>query len=167
MRIRPRPRTIPWSDAGAPAFVLADTSGKTWDLEVFERPVVVVFYLGFTCMACVTHLVELDAAMSQFDDRRSQVLAISGDTPEFSRERLRKFGGIRIPLLSDRDHTVSTKYGVWKSIADGNPNDGEARHGTFIVDRAGIVRWAYVGNRPFTDIDALLTQLDRWSRPHH
>lgn len=147
----------------APDIVLPDTSGKTWHLgaEVSDRPAVIVFYLGFTCMACVTHLVELDAAMSQFHDRRAQVLAISGDTPEFSRERLRKFGGIEIPLLSDHDHTVSTTYGVWKSISGGNPDDGEALHGIFIVDREGVIRWAHVGNRPFTDIPALLTELDR------
>ncbi len=147
----------------APAIVLADTSGKTWDLgaEVSDKPAVIVFYLGFTCMACVTHLVELDAAMSQFRDRRARVHAISGDAPEFSRERLRKFGGIEIPLLSDRDHSVSTRYGVWRPIADGNPDDGDALHGTFIVDRKGVVRWAHVGNRPFTDIEALLTELDR------
>ncbi len=45
--------------------------GKTWNLgeEVSNGPVVVVFYLGSTCMACVTHLVELDVAMSRFDKR--------------------------------------------------------------------------------------------------
>lgn len=147
----------------APVIVLADSSGKTWNLgaEVSDRPAVVVFYLGFTCMACVTHLVELDAAMPQFRDRGARVLAISGDAPEFSRERLRKFGGIEIPLLSDCDRSVSTSYGVWKSIPGGNPDDGEALHGTFIVDREGVVRWAHVGNRPFADIEALLTELDR------
>jgi peroxiredoxin len=147
----------------APDLVLPDTSGKTWHLgaEVSDRPAVIVFYLGFTCTACVTHLVELDAAMSQFRDRRARVLAISGDAPEFSRDRLRKFGGIEIPLLSDCDHSVSTSYGVWKSIPGGNPDDGDALHGTFIVDRKGVVRWAHVGNRPFTDIEALLTELDR------
>ena len=48
----------------------------------------VVFYLGQSCMACVTHLVELDFAMSQFRERGARVLAISGDSPEFSRQRL-------------------------------------------------------------------------------
>ncbi len=51
-------------------------------------------------------------------------------------------------------------YGVWKTVPGGDKDDGEALHGTFIVDRDGLVRWAYVGDRPFTDIEALLTELD-------
>jgi len=145
----------------APALVLKDTRGKTWNLreDVSDGPVVVVFYLGATCMACMTHLVELDAAISRFHDQGARVLAVSGDAPEFSRERMRKFGGFQIPLLSDPDHTTSLAYGVWKAIPGGDKDDGEALHGTFIVDRAGLVRWAHVGNRPFTDIEALLTEL--------
>ncbi|MGO8898566.1 MAG: hypothetical protein ACLQU5_09470 [Isosphaeraceae bacterium] len=49
----------------APALVPEDVKGKTRDLgaRVSNGPVVVVFYLGSTCMACVTHLVELERAM--------------------------------------------------------------------------------------------------------
>ena len=49
----------------APALVLEDAKGKTRDLgaQVSNGPVVVVFYLGSTCIACVTHLVELERAM--------------------------------------------------------------------------------------------------------
>ncbi len=52
----------------APALVLKDVQGKTWDLgkEVREGPVVIVFYLGSTCMACVTHLTEMDVALPRF-----------------------------------------------------------------------------------------------------
>jgi len=145
----------------APALVLEDTRGKTWNLheEVSDGPVVVVFYLGSTCMACVTHLVELDVAFSRFHEQGARVLAVSRDAPEFSRERMRKFGGFQIPLLSDPDHATALAYGVWKAVPGGDKDYGEALHGTFIVDRDGLVRWAYVGNRPFTDIEALLTEL--------
>ena len=55
--------------------------------------------------------------------------------------------------------TVASAYGVWKANPGGDKDDGEALHGTFIVDRDGLVRWAYVGDRPFTDIEAILTEL--------
>ncbi len=153
----------PLLDRPAPAFVLKDARGKTWKLgvAVSEGPVIVVFYLGSTCMACVAHLVELDVALSRFRDRGARVLAISGDSPEFSMERMRQFGGFQIPLLSDPDHAVSSAYGVWKAVPGGEKDDGEALHGTFIVDRDGTVRWAYLGDRPFTDIEALLTELSK------
>ncbi len=97
--------------------------------------------------------------------RGARVLAISADTPEFSLERMRKYGDFQIPLLSDIGHAASLAYGVWKAVAGERKEDGEAQHGTFIVDRDGVVRWAYVGDRPFTDIEALLTELDGLKRP--
>ena len=59
----------------APALVLNDVWGKTWTLseEVRKGPVVIVFYLGSTCMACVTHLTELDVAISRFCDGRAGI----------------------------------------------------------------------------------------------
>ena len=68
-------------------------------------------------------------------------------------------GDFQIPLLSDVNRTASLAYGVWKA-ARTRRDDGEAQHGTFIVDRDGLVRWAQVGNRPFTDIEAILLELD-------
>jgi peroxiredoxin len=146
----------------APAFVLADAWGKTRDLsaEVRAGPVVVIFYLGSTCMACVTHLTEIDVAISRFNTRGVRVLAVSGDTPEFSLERIRKYGDFQIALLSDAGRATASAYGVWNANPNGGKDGGEARHGTFIVDRDGLVRWAYVGDRPFTDIEAILTELD-------
>jgi peroxiredoxin Q/BCP len=156
----------PLLDRPAPPFVLEDARGKTWKLgeTSSEGPVVVVFYLGSTCMACVTHLVELDFAMPRFRERRAQVLAVSADTPEFSRERTHKFGDFQIPLLSDADHATAVSYGVWKPIPGAGKDDGESLHATFVVDGVGSIRWAHVGNRPFTDVDALLAALDQLKR---
>ena len=55
----------------APPFELRDSRGKTWNSQeaVAREPVILVFYLGQSCMACVTHLVELDFAISRFRDR--------------------------------------------------------------------------------------------------
>ncbi|MGP0069670.1 MAG: peroxiredoxin family protein [Isosphaeraceae bacterium] len=153
----------PLRDRPAPGFALKDARGKTWKLDeaVADGPVVVVFYLGSTCMACVAHLVELDVAMPRFQALGARILAISGDTPEFSLERIRRFGGFQTPLLSDPDHAVSSAYGAWKAIPGGEKDEGEAMHGTFLIDRDGSVRWANVGGRPFADVDALLTALAR------
>ncbi len=84
---------------------------------------------------------------------------------------MRRFGSFQIPLLSDSDHAVALSYGVWKPFPGGTRDDGEALHGTFIVDREGTVRWVHAGDRPFADVDALLEALDttastRGSLPH-
>lgn len=146
----------------APLFELKDSTGKTCKSQqaVARDPSVLVFYLGQTCMACVTHLVELDFAISQFRGRGALVLAISADPPESSRQRLNRFGDFRVPLLSDPDHATALAYGVWKLLPGADKGDGEPLHGTFIVDRDGLVRWAYVGDSPFRDIEALLSELE-------
>ncbi len=150
----------------APALVLEDAETKTRDLQAAaaEGPVVIVFYLGSSCMACMTHLVELEAALPRFQAQGAVVWAVSADRPELSRERMRRFGSFHIPHLSDSNHAVSSAFGVWKPLPGGNPDDGEALHGTFIVARGGSVRWASMGDRPFTDIDALLAEIT-WRRP--
>ena len=71
-----------------------------------------------------------------------------------------RFGNFQIPLLSDSGHAVALAYGVWKPLPGGDKDDGEALHGTFIVDRGGSIRWVYIGDRPFDNIDALLAALD-------
>ncbi len=149
----------------APPFVLRDADGQTRDLrdQLAGGPVVVVFYLGASCMACVSHLVELDAALPRFRERGAVVWAVSADEPEVSRRRAGRFGELAIPSLSDPDHSVATAYGAWKPISGGSTDDGEALHGTFLIDRDGTIRWAYLGDRPFDNIEALLAELDRSS----
>jgi peroxiredoxin len=150
----------------APALVLVDAQWKTRDLRtpMADGPVVVVFYLGASCVACISHLVELDAALPRFRERGATVWAVSADWPEVSRQRARRFGGLAIPLLSDPDHAVATAYGAWKPIPGGDKDDGNALHGTFIIDPDGTIRWAYLGDRPFNDIEAILAELPHRER---
>lgn len=147
----------------APPFELKDSRGRTWKARepIASEPTILVFYLGQTCMACVTHLVELDGAIARFRDRGARVLAISADPPEVSCKRLDRFGDFEVPLLSDPDHTTARAYGAWKPLPGGDREDGEPLHGTFVIDRDGRVRWAHVGERPFTDKETLVAEVDR------
>jgi len=146
----------------APALELTDIQGTPRSLrqEVGNGPVIVVFYLGSTCMACMTHLTELDVAMPRFEERGARVLAVSDDAPAFSLERTCRFGAFHFPLLSDCDHAAAMAYGVWNVDPQADANAGKALHGTFIVDRHGVVRWVRVGDRPFANVAALLMEVD-------
>ncbi len=68
------------------------------------------------------------------------MLAISGDSPfchaEFARSR-----GLPFPLLSDVHRLAIRAYGVHD--ADRNV----AYRSTFVVDRAGVLRWGQAGDR--------------------
>jgi peroxiredoxin len=150
----------------APTVLLQDKSGIPWNLGgIRQGPTVLVFYLGSTCMTCMTHLTELDRAVPRFVARRAQILAISADTRAFAAERARQYGDFQIPLLSDADRSAARSYGTCNAGAGSETNQNRAQHGTFIVDGDGIVRWVHVGDLPFTNIEAILAELDRFTTP--
>ena len=144
-------------------FTLSDHLGRPWHLaeHLARGPVVLVFYLGYSCNACVHNLCELNADLNRIRSFDAEVVAISGDLPEVTRERFNQFGSFGFTVLSDPDHAVARQYGTCQ--AEGSPqSDPEAPrllHGTFILDRRGLVRWADCGELPFRDDMALLFEL--------
>ena len=68
------------------------------------------------------------------------MLAISGDSP-FCHAAFVKARGFPFPLLSDVHRSAVRAYGVLD--ADRNV----AYRSTFVVDRAGMLRWGQAGDR--------------------
>jgi peroxiredoxin len=151
----------------APDFTLCDHLGRPWNLgeQLAQGPVVVVFYLGYSCNACVHHLCELSADVERFGDLGAQVVAISADPPELTRQRFDAYGALGFTVLSDPDHAVARQFGTLRpaaaSQAGAESGPEQVLHGTFIVDRQGDVRWANCGEVPFRSDMALLYQLAR------
>jgi alkyl hydroperoxide reductase subunit AhpC len=76
-----------------------------------------------------------DKRISDFEAADTQVLGISTDSP-FSHENWARSVGIsHYPLLSDIHRTASKAYGVYWPEWNAN------LRATFVVDRAGIVRF--------------------------
>ena len=76
-----------------------------------------------------------DKRTSDFEAADTQVLGISTDSP-FSHENWARSVGIsHYPLLSDIHRTVSKAYGVYWPEWTAN------LRATFVVDRAGIIRF--------------------------
>src|ERR1700722_398174 len=78
----------------APDFSLPDSEGQIWNISEPTRrgPVIIVFYLGYFCSACVHTLFELNADMDRFHHLGAEVVAISGDSPELSNGRFADYG---------------------------------------------------------------------------
>jgi peroxiredoxin len=156
----------------APDFTLCDVENRSWNLrqKTADGPLVLIFYLGYSCNACVHNLCELNADLARFESLGAQVAAISGDRPELTQQRFEQFGSFGFTVLSDPDHAVAGQFGTYRPAGSASETDsesGELLHGTFIVDREGIVRWANRGELPFRDDLALLYELahleDRFS----
>jgi peroxiredoxin len=84
-------------------------------------------------------LRSFERRLADFRSRQTQIVAISVDSNEESRE-LCKSRGYTFPFLSDPKAETIRSYGVF------HPKGGEqgrdiARPAEFLVDQAGTIRW--------------------------
>ncbi|MGW7051308.1 peroxiredoxin [Streptomyces sp. NPDC054887] len=126
----------------APDFVLKDNHGRTVRLSDFRDPgdarnVVLLFYPFAFTGVCTGELRALNDDLARFVNDDVQLLAVSTD----SIHTLRVYAeqeGFEYPLLSDfwPHGAASRAYGVF------DEHKGCAVRGTFVIDRAGVVRWS-------------------------
>lgn len=140
----------------APDFALPDNSSSVQKLSELDRnrPVVVVFYLGYGCSHCVAQLLALDKDLHYFRELDAEIVAISSDAPEHTTEKYKEYGRFHFPVLADVDYAVSQKWGVYQPETD--EESAFMNHGTFVVDRNGKVIWGVQGTEPFLDNKTLL-----------
>ncbi len=131
--------THPRLGAKAPAFTLLDPSGEKVSLKDFAgKPVVLYFYPKAMTPGCTVQACGVRDAKAAFKKAGAVVLGVSIDAPA----RLAKFAerdGLDFTLLSDEDHAVCDKYGVWqeKTMA-GRKYMGIVRT-TFVIGADGKV----------------------------
>ncbi len=97
-----------------------------------------------------------DKRISDFEAADTQVLGISTDSP-FSHENWARSVGIsHYPLLSDIHRTASKAYGVYWPEWNAN------LRATFVVDRAGIIRFIERYDRgQLPDPDRMLNEVKK------
>jgi peroxiredoxin len=139
----------------APDFELADVDGKAWNLGdlLAGGPAVLIFYYGYYCDHCVRQLFDVNRDLPLFRAVGARVAAISSDPSELTQRRFQQYGRFGFPVLFDPGNKVAHGYQVFRA--------GLLRHGTFLLDRDGMVRWVNMGDAPFRRNPALLCQLAR------
>jgi alkyl hydroperoxide reductase subunit AhpC len=81
------------------------------------------------------------------------VVAISTDKQEnLKRAYADLETGFPFPLLADPDMNVFRQYRCYDDF------EKAALHGTFVIDRSGLVRWQDISFEPFMDMDFLLKE---------
>lgn len=143
----------------APGFSLRDHLDRPQSLQqLLERgPLVLTFYLGSTCHACMHELLELNADLDRFHALGGEVVAISGDSASRTRQRFEQFGALSFSVLADPGNALARAYGA---IQQGQAEESKvARHATFLIAQDGRVQWAYCGDSPFRNNKALLAEL--------
>lgn len=156
------------------AFTFLDTAGNRVELQAYRgtKNIVLIFtrgYPGYVCPNCSTLTSRLIANYEEFRKRDAEIFVVfPGDRSridEFltqARPRDQTTGEpalVPFPVLLDENLQVVDKLRLRASLA---------KPSTFILDKAGKLRFAYVGatsaDRP--SIKAMLEQLDLIANPH-
>lgn len=127
--------------SSAPDFELKDQHGAKVSLASFKgaKNVVVLFIPFAFTGTCTGELCAIRDDLAAFENDDVQVIAISCDSM-FTQKSFAEQEGLKFPVLSDFwPHGATAKaYGIF------NEDLGCAMRGTFIIDKAGIVRWTVV-----------------------
>ncbi|GGJ84141.1 putative peroxiredoxin (thioredoxin reductase) AhpE [Pilimelia anulata] len=131
--------SLPAPGDPAPDFLLKDQNNQPVQLSDLRgrRTVLLVFYpLAFTG-TCRGELAGIQAELDRYRDADVQVLTVSVDSV-YTHKVFAMQEGFDFPLLADfwPHGGVARAYGVFNEAA------GFADRGTFVIDRAGIVRFA-------------------------
>lgn len=123
--------------AAAPDFALEDQEGKTHNLKDYRGKWVVLYaYPKDDTPGCTAQACGFRDRRDEFGKRDAVVLGLSILDPK-SKARFAKKHSLNFTLLSDPDHLVAEKYGVWREKSRyGRKYMGIERE-TFIIDPKG------------------------------
>jgi peroxiredoxin (alkyl hydroperoxide reductase subunit C) len=121
---------------------------------------VLFFYpLDFT-FVCPSELIAFDHRLEEFQKRNVEVIGVSIDS-QFTHLAWKNtpvnnggIGKVRYPLVADIKHEICKAYDV-------EAGGGVAYRGSFLIDRAGMVRHQVVNDLPLgRNIDEMLRMID-------
>jgi len=122
----------------APTFSLLNQSGEIIDTASFigQKRVVVYFYPKALTPGCTVQACGIRDDRPMFEDANTVVLGLSPD-PVARLDKFREKKALNFDLLSDEDHAIADKFGVWglKKFM-GKEYMGIMRT-TFIIDKQG------------------------------
>ena len=119
----------------APDFELQDTNGKVWKLSDLRGQVVFVNFWATWCPPCRDEMPSMQKLSEVMPKNSFKMLAIlSNDNPATAIAFAAK-GGFTFPILIDPDSATGQSYGL-----TGVPE-------TYIIDKSGILRQKYLGQR--------------------
>jgi peroxiredoxin len=125
----------------APNFTLTNQFGESVELASFrgKKNVVIVFYPFAFSGICTGELCSLRDDLGAYQNEGTELLAISCD-PMYSLKAFGDAEGYKFNLLADFwPHGAASKaYGVF------NEDRGFSIRGTYVVDKAGVLRWQVV-----------------------
>ena len=129
----------------APAFKLPGSNGETValsELTAAGKSVVLYFYPKDDTPGCTKEACEFRDAVKKFTSKKAVVLGISPDSLKSHDKFIAKFE-LPFVLLSDEDHAVAEKYGVWAEKSMYGKKYMGIERSTFVIGPDGKVKAAF------------------------
>jgi peroxiredoxin Q/BCP len=143
----------------APTFTLTSDSGQQVSLESLRgRRVVLYFYPRDDTPGCTAQACGIRDQWQDFRGVDAVVLGVSPDD-EASHRRFKEKYGLPFTLLSDEDHAVAERYGVWAERRMYGKTFMGIKRSTFVIGEDGTVRSAMYGVKPDTHAERVLAAL--------
>ena len=115
--------------------------------EFLGKPTVLAFFPGAFTGVCTKELCTLRDGMAKFNEMKTQVLAISVDSP-FAQKAFAEQNRLNFTLLSDFNRRAVKAFGIEDPNFGGGTLPGVAKRSVFILDRDGVVRYKWVTDNP-------------------
>jgi len=124
----------------APEFTLPSSTGEKISLKSLRgKNVVLYFYPKDDTPGCTKEACGFRDDLSKFEKKSTVILGVSNDSIDSHHKFIRKFD-LNFPLLSDEDHAVSEKYGVYKEKNMYGKTYWGIERSTFIIDPDGKLK---------------------------
>ncbi|MBF0134754.1 MAG: peroxiredoxin [Magnetococcus sp. DMHC-1] len=152
--------TKPAPDFKATA-VMPDNSFQEISLSDYKGQYVVLYFypLDFT-FVCPSEIIAFDHRLNEFKQRKVQVLGVSIDSHfvhlAWKNTEVNKggIGNVQYPLVADISKAITRAY-------DLETGPGISLRGSFLIDKAGVVRHQVVNDLPLgRNIDEMLRMVD-------
>lgn len=127
----------------APHFTLPNQHNEPVSLTGFQgKKVLIYFYPKALTPGCTVQACGLRDAKEELDKLGVVILGISSDSPE-KLARFEEKKALNFTLLSDEDHQVAERFGVWgEKKFMGKIYDGIHRI-SFLIDENGVIEHVF------------------------
>ncbi|WP_407891512.1 peroxiredoxin [Scytonema sp. NUACC26] len=144
---------LPAINQPAPSFTLPTNTGdgKLSLLDLHGKWIVLYFYPKDFTSGCTLEARRFQQDLPKYIRKNAQIIGVSADDVN-SHAEFCDSEGLKFPLLSDTNGTVSKAYGSWMNFVS-------VRH-SFIIDPNGILRETFVKVNPATHSKEVFARLE-------
>lgn len=147
------------SGTRAPMFTLKNQAEKPVKLaELKGKPVVLYFYPKADTPGCTTQACGVRDRSTEYKKAGAVVLGVSPDAPA-KLQAFREKYDLNFTLLSDPEHKLAEKYGVWVEKSMYGRKYMGVQRATFIIDAKGNIAHVLPKVSPKTHDDQVLKAL--------